>query len=193
MWNVLTYESESLQQCQHGGLERKGWSANRSVCISLAFRQLSTTTSILDLPDAAAFMKKKSNVTCFVCNQLGAGSLVTGPDVAVFCCEPCSSVCRQLGFRVRGVSVSNFSDADAEFICELHGNKRGRAYFWAYFDAEVNPPIPIGKPDKLKVISECNRSRLRISSLNWACAVQSPRSSKSRSGTLQTQRTAARL
>ena len=44
-----------------------------------------------------------------------------------------------------GVSQSNFSDAQAEFL-EGRGNKRERAVWWAKFDPAKNPKVPAGNP-----------------------------------------------
>jgi hypothetical protein len=53
-------------------------------------------------------------------------------------------------FRVKGVSMSNFTDQEADFILDVAGNRRGRALYWAHFDAATQPAIPRDDADALR-------------------------------------------
>lgn len=46
--------------------------------------------------------------------------------------------------------MSNFADQEADFIVDVAGNRRGRALFWAHFDAATNPAVPRDDADALR-------------------------------------------
>ena len=66
---------------------------------------------------------------------------------------PPSHYSRQFGWRVKGISLSNFSDEEARQLTDA-GNKNVRPHFWAYYDVSKNPAIPAGNADLIKPFIE---------------------------------------
>lgn len=84
--------------------------------------------------------QKSFNSQCFVCYARGTNYVLL-PDPAVFVCNTCAGLCREVaadcGFRVMGISMSNFTDEQAAKL-ESFGNKKGRAVYWPYFSSSLD-------------------------------------------------------
>jgi len=67
---------------------------------------------------------------------------------------------RDFELRAKGISMSNFSDEEADFF-DKHGNKRLRPLYWAHFDPAKNPKIPVGaSPRRCEPsLRSCRRAR----------------------------------
>ena len=61
------------------------------------------------------------NKSCFDCQQKGTMYCVMAP-FGVFVCSACAGVHRELNNKVKGISMSNFSEAETTFLRE-NGNK----------------------------------------------------------------------
>lgn len=67
--------------------------------------------------------KKKSNLVCFFSNKPGANYALLydkeGYSLAAFCCEEVVNIVREValeGLRIKGVSMANFTDAEASLL-----------------------------------------------------------------------------
>jgi hypothetical protein len=107
-----------------------------------------------------ALGKKKGagNGICFSCSQTGANyvALAQDVDLAVFICSTCAGVQRELGHRVKGISLSSFKEEEAAFLERRGGNRAQRPVWWAFFDAAKDgiPKALEGNPDALKRLLE---------------------------------------
>ena len=65
--------------------------------------------------------QQQDNKTCFDCHEKGTMYCVMAP-FGVFVCSTCAGVHREFNHKVKGISMSNFSDAEIKFLAES-GNK----------------------------------------------------------------------
>jgi hypothetical protein len=63
----------------------------------------------------------EANKSCFDCQQKGTMYCVMAPFF-VFVCSGCAGVHRELNNKVKGISMSNFSEAETDALKQL-GNK----------------------------------------------------------------------
>lgn len=101
-------------------------------------------------PPARSRIEFNDEARCAFLLLQGTNSVLADPPV--FVCQVCAGVCRDFG-RVKGISMSNFTDDEAKAL-EEGGNKVLRPQYWAYFDPARNPRIPVGNPELLKPVVE---------------------------------------
>ena len=63
----------------------------------------------------------EANKSCFDCQQKGTMYCVMAPFF-VFVCSGCAGVHRELNNKVKGISMSNFSEVETDAL-KQHGNK----------------------------------------------------------------------
>jgi late competence protein required for DNA uptake (superfamily II DNA/RNA helicase) len=63
----------------------------------------------------------QENKSCFDCSEKGTTYCVMAPH-GVFVCSQCAGMHREMNHKVKGISMSVFSDADITFLRE-NGNK----------------------------------------------------------------------
>lgn len=68
------------------------------------------------------------NKSCFDCGEKGVTYVV--PKFGVFVCSRCSGIHRELGFMVKGLGVSNFSEKEIAFLQEM-GNDNAQKLWLA--------------------------------------------------------------
>ena len=64
------------------------------------------------------------NKSCFDCHEKGTMYCVMAP-FGVFVCSACAGVHREFNHKVKGISMSNFSETETKFLAE-NGNKVSR-------------------------------------------------------------------
>lgn len=68
-----------------------------------------------------ALRQLAENKQCFDCNEKGTMYCVMAP-FGVFVCSSCAGVHREFSHKVKGISMSNFSEEETKFLAQ-HGNK----------------------------------------------------------------------
>ncbi|KAF4710736.1 hypothetical protein FOZ62_024066 [Perkinsus olseni] len=96
-----------------------------------------------------AFQKSdKANRHCADCGELGPTYICT--DFGTFVCTECAGIHRELNHKVKGISVSKWTEQDVENL-EAHGNTKDRETYMANY----RPGIDLAEPNNQ------DRQRLR--------------------------------
>ncbi|EER09618.1 Stromal membrane-associated protein, putative [Perkinsus marinus ATCC 50983] len=96
-----------------------------------------------------AFQKSdKANRHCADCGELGPTYICT--DFGTFVCTECAGIHRELTHKVKGISVSKWTQQEVEHL-EAHGNTRDREIYMANY----RPGIDLAEPNNQ------DRQRLR--------------------------------
>ncbi len=74
-----------------------------------------------------ALRQLQDNKACFDCHEKGTMYCVMAP-FGVFVCSTCAGVHREFNNKVKGISMSNFTEAEIKFLAES-GNKVRPALF----------------------------------------------------------------
>ncbi|KAF4708284.1 hypothetical protein FOZ62_021512, partial [Perkinsus olseni] len=76
-----------------------------------------------------AFQKSdKANRHCADCGELGPTYICT--DFGTFVCTECAGIHRELNHKVKGISVSKWTEQEVENL-EAHGNTKDRETYTA--------------------------------------------------------------
>jgi len=70
------------------------------------------------------------NKSCFDCHEKGTMYCVMVP-FGVFVCSACAGIHRDFSHKVKGISMSNFNEAETKFLAE-NGNKVSRSACTTY-------------------------------------------------------------
>lgn len=69
------------------------------------------------------FQRKKANRVCFDCGEKGPNAVVV--KFNTFICDTCSGIHREFSHRIKGISMSRWTEEEVEVI-EHGGNKQVR-------------------------------------------------------------------
>ena len=146
-----------------------------------------------------ALAKRKTNSSCFICSQAGANYAISSPTIGVFMCSMCGGLVRaipDLGMRCKGVSMTNFTSAEADWLevrrvaCRGCPRRTHRGF--------IAPFPPSRRRSAATSASAQHGGRTltrprtpRLSRRSTCCAPSSPRSSRTSGGTRTTPTTAA--
>ena len=77
------------------------------------------------------FQKQDSNKICLNCNEIGTPYVDLSHGT--FVCARCSGILRELNFKIKGISVSNFNEKEYNFIIS-NGNKKAKEFWLKIFE-----------------------------------------------------------
>eukprot|EP01126_Amoeba_proteus_P020248 TRINITY_DN2065_c0_g1_i29.p1 TRINITY_DN2065_c0_g1~~TRINITY_DN2065_c0_g1_i29.p1 ORF type:complete len:150 (-),score=24.05 TRINITY_DN2065_c0_g1_i29:917-1309(-) len=91
-------------------------------------------------------LQESANKICFTCSQKGPTYVLCPFDV--FICTTCSGICRQFNWRVKGVSMSNFTEEEVRRL-QNGGNQVGRDLWLANWSADSFPLPTSGEEQRI--------------------------------------------
>jgi len=84
--------------------------------------------------------KVPANKKCFECGEIGTTYIV--PDFGIFVCSVCAGIHREFNHRVKGLSMSNFSQAELDLL-KTQGNEACQRTWMARYNPRDFPqPTP---------------------------------------------------